>query len=328
MKRLIAPLILLAGAMSAGSSARAADETAPGSLKSLPIASAEYVEGSLISTCRPSDAREPNCGRKPFEKDPIIRPFQPIPEDYNARGIAFLEQGLIDNAISDFDKAVALRPDYAEAFNNRGNAKYVAGRYEEAIADFDEALHLNPKLTAVLSNRGQAYNTLQRYASAVADLDIYLREKPHDRDALLNRAFALRQLKAYGRAIDDLTAALRLGPRDPIALNARCWTRAIAALELREALVDCDESLRLRPGNCQTLDSRALVEFRMGRYVKSIRDNNAALKINPSQASSFFIRGAARMQLGETKAGAADIATALAMDPTIRDTYAQYGVMP
>lgn len=74
--------------------------------------------------------------------------------------------------------------------------------------------------------------------------------------AFINRAYAYYKKDEYQRAIADFSEAIRLDPADAHALNGRCWMRAIVGRELREALEDCNESLRLRADDAATLDSR------------------------------------------------------------------------
>ena len=45
-----------------------------------------------------------------------------------------------------FEAALRLKPDYAEARNNLGNALTKTGQTSEAIAHFEEALRLKPDL--------------------------------------------------------------------------------------------------------------------------------------------------------------------------------------
>ncbi len=49
-----------------------------------------------------------------------------------------------DRAIRDYDQAIRLKPDYANAFNNRGNAYADKGEYDRAISDYDQAIRLKP----------------------------------------------------------------------------------------------------------------------------------------------------------------------------------------
>jgi len=58
---------------------------------------------------------------------------------HNNRGIALQKLKRLDDALASYDKAIALKPDYAEAFN-RGLALRGLKRLEEALASYDRAL--------------------------------------------------------------------------------------------------------------------------------------------------------------------------------------------
>ena len=58
-------------------------------------------------------------------------------------GSILSEGGWVSEAISAYDMALRLKPDYAEAYYNRGTAKTLIGEYDTALADFDEAIRLN-----------------------------------------------------------------------------------------------------------------------------------------------------------------------------------------
>src|SRR5262249_24057132 len=107
--------------------------------------------------------------------------------------------------------------------------------------------------------------------------------------------------------------------------NSRCWARALAG-QLGAALTDCDESLRLRPNDANTFDSRALAYLKLGRYDEAISDYSAALELNPQLASSLYGRGVAKVKRGDADAGNADIAAAKAIQADIADDFTIYGV--
>ena len=48
-------------------------------------------------------------------------------------GNALKEQGKLEEAIEAYNKALAIKPDYAEAYNNMGIALKEQGKLEEAI---------------------------------------------------------------------------------------------------------------------------------------------------------------------------------------------------
>ncbi len=73
-------------------------------------------------------------------------------EAHNNLGIAFKDQGKLDEAVDCCHRAVELKPDYARAHANLGNAFYGQGRLEEAVACYRRALDLKPDDAGVHSN--------------------------------------------------------------------------------------------------------------------------------------------------------------------------------
>ena len=80
----------------------------------------------------------------------------------------------LENSIGAYDRAIHLKPDFAEAFNNRGNAKADSGEYAAAIADFDKAIHLKPGFAEAYINRGIAKVELNLKDEARKDFEIAL----------------------------------------------------------------------------------------------------------------------------------------------------------
>ena len=61
---------------------------------------------------------------------------------YFDHGITYYEEGLFEHAIVDFDQAILLDSQYAEAYHGRGVAYAELGKREEAISDLEMALEL------------------------------------------------------------------------------------------------------------------------------------------------------------------------------------------
>ncbi len=62
---------------------------------------------------------------------------------------------------------------------------------------------------------------------------------------------------------------------------------------------DCDGALSLNRNDPRALDSRAYVYFQLGRYDKAIRDLDDALELNPSLPTAYYVRGMAKLKLGD-----------------------------
>jgi tetratricopeptide (TPR) repeat protein len=56
-------------------------------------------------------------------------------------------------AVADFDRAIGIDPEYADAYFNRGAAKARLGDYQGALADFEAVVGLDPGNSAAATNR-------------------------------------------------------------------------------------------------------------------------------------------------------------------------------
>ena len=55
-------------------------------------------------------------------------------------GVALKDQGMLEEALEAYKKALAIKPDNAKAYSNMGNALKEQGKLEEAIEAYKKAL--------------------------------------------------------------------------------------------------------------------------------------------------------------------------------------------
>ena len=116
-------------------------------------------------------------------------------------------------AIVDFDEAIRLKPDYADAYYARGNARHKMGLHEDAINDFDVALCLNRMIHMFTQFTlfGLLRNfPLKQYSASITDFDEAIRLKPGNADIYYSRGLAKGMLGLFREERQDLLIALEL----------------------------------------------------------------------------------------------------------------------
>ena len=124
----------------------------------------------------------------------------------------------------------------------------------------------------------------------------------------------------YRGAVADYDASLELARSNPDALHERCWAKAVLKIDLEGALADCNEALRLKPNDAETLAGRGFLYVRLGFFKTAMLDYDAAIAGMPNQALFHFGRGRARAGAGDDDGADNDFLTARALDPKIDET--------
>ncbi|MCC7302663.1 MAG: tetratricopeptide repeat protein [Bacteroidia bacterium] len=91
------------------------------------------------------------------------------PKLYNNYADALTLAGDHQRGLEMYNKALSLKPDYAEAFYNRGLAYFYLKNYQAALNDYDAAIHYNPTLAVAWHNRAGTHFTVGRYREALGD---------------------------------------------------------------------------------------------------------------------------------------------------------------
>lgn len=131
-------------------------------------------------------------------------------EVYYNRGVAKFALGEFAEALTDYNEAIQLKPDYADAYHNRGVVKIQLKQLNKALADFDEAIRIKPDYAEAYNSRGIAKLLLSKINEAIADFGEAIRINPEFIDAYTNRAQAKIILGSIKEAKSDLQTALEL----------------------------------------------------------------------------------------------------------------------
>ncbi len=286
-------------------------------------------------------------GSKSAEPLTVWRERKPIRAYiYSVRGQRKYNLGQYDAAVTDFDKAIILYPQKADAYYNRGLAKFTLGDLEFAQGHLEKAWRL--------------------YEAGIEDSMQAIKLNPEDTYAYHNRAggkFRLGQSKAnqgdiakgqryYQGAIQDWTRVIELNPELADPYNNRGIAKATlgeskaghgdiaGAQELYAAAIeDCTQAIWLHPESAEPYINRGYARFRLGKtkaeqedmvgaqelYAAAVQDFTEAIELDPESAYAYGNRGVAKAALGNAEGAIEDFDAAIRINPEYTEIYYDRG---
>ncbi len=190
---------------------------------------------------------------------------------YNNRGLVYADMGLNEKAVSDYDRAIALKPDFFRPYNNRGVIFIKKDLPDEAIRDFDRSIALNPSFGEAYMNRGIAYDRKGMFDRAMEDFGKALSLDPLSYETFINRGMACSERGLLDAAIENYSRAVSINPYSAAAFNNR-GVIYFREGRYREAVADYDRALAINPGFREAHYNRAMAYIRTGMADRAAED--------------------------------------------------------
>lgn len=119
---------------------------------------------------------------------------------------------LIKEAISCFDKSLAIYPYKADTHGDLGAIYLTSGQNDSAILHLRRAVILNPKLSSAAANLGTVYLTMLNYDSAAVYYRMCIAQDPENVTAVFNKAVCDVQFRQYDSAVYNFKRSMQLAP--------------------------------------------------------------------------------------------------------------------
>lgn len=138
-------------------------------------------------------------------------------QDLAAQGQMLARSGKTDEAMAQFEKALALDPYNVQALYGRGLIHQGEKRHQDAIEDFTAAHGLTPQRADPLVARATSYLALDKVKEAASDLDEAVQSDPNNGHAWSMRGLAYERLGDKSKAAASYSRAIAIRPRDDAA---------------------------------------------------------------------------------------------------------------
>ena len=165
-----------------------------------------------------------------------------------------------EDAIADFDTAIRLKSDYAEAYFERANAKRWSGwkawdfnktldekpegQYAAALKDYDTAIQIRSDYVEAYEMRASLKEFLGQHFDAIQDYDIIIRLRPDYAKAYVWRGNVKTKLGQHFDAIQDYDAVIRSKPNYALAYQNRGFSKSALGQDVA-ALKDWYKAMEL-----------------------------------------------------------------------------------
>jgi tetratricopeptide (TPR) repeat protein/S1-C subfamily serine protease len=225
---------------------------------------------------------------------------------YNNRGLLYYNQQKYDLALSDYSKAIEINPNDAYAYVSRGNLYSDLRKYDLALSDYNQAIRINPNDADAYVSRGNLYSDLRKYDLALSDYDKAIKINPNYAEAYYNRGLLYYNLRKYDLALSDYSKAIDINPNDASAYNNRGnLYRDLQKYEL--ALSDFSKAIEINPNLAQAYVNRGIIYYHQKKYELALADYTNAIDINPNLAQAYLGRGLLYAILGQTEKAKIDL---------------------
>jgi tetratricopeptide (TPR) repeat protein/predicted Ser/Thr protein kinase len=220
-----------------------------------------------------------------YEKAVQMRPD--YAQAWKGQGQTLYELKKYKEALSAYDKAIQVEPDYLEAWSGRGFALHKLKRYQEALSSFEKVLELENDYPEVWYAKGEALTKLNQIDQAIKSYNKAIELKSDYYEAWYNKALLLQDLKDYDGAIAAYDKTLELKP----TYEKAWYNRGNALVNLRryqDALVAYDKAVQYKQNYDQAWLSRSNILMTLQKYPEAIESFEQVIKYNPKNYQAWY----------------------------------------
>lgn len=229
-------------------------------------------------------------------------------------GVVALQRQDYPAALDFFDRAIAGKPDFAEAYTNRGNALRELGRLDKAEASYRKAIAINGAFAMAHYNLGNILLAGKRFDESAAHFRKALAANPRFTEARINLGLVCKEAGNLKEAETCYRTALEQRP-DMAVCHYNLGNVLLEAGRADEAAASYERALDREPGYMEARLNLGAALRDLGRLEEAASCYERALDQSSATAPACISYGAVLRDLGKPAEAESWHRRALDLDP-------------
>ena len=251
---------------------------------------------------------------KSYEKALTIKPD--YAEVHYNLGVTLQELGQLDAAVKSYEQALAIKSDYADAYINLGITLKNLGQLDAAVKSYEQAIAINPNYAKAHNNLGNALDDLGKLDAAVKSYEQALAINPGFAEAHNNLGKTLKNLGQLDASIKSFERALAIKPDYAEAHNN--LGNALKELgQLDASIKSFEKTLAIKPDYAVAHNNLGLTLVELGRLDAAIKSYEKAITIKPDFDEAYRNLGSVMLCLKRMDEAMTNFERALAINPKL-----------
>lgn len=210
----------------------------------------------------------------------VIKNYPQVSVAHTNLGLAYKKLGDKDNehkisyyekALTGYNKAIEVDPNYKDAYENRGNLFFLTQKYDLAMQDLHKALQLKSTSSVAHNSLGAVYFSIGKYDSALVHFNEAIKNDSQLSDAYKNRGNTYSILSRFDEAIIDYNRFLKFEPQDAPPYYWRGLAYQNTG-KLDEAIIDFDKALQHGFNAADLYLNRSKIYFDKKNFKQALND--------------------------------------------------------
>ena len=231
-----------------------------------------------------------------------------------------------DASIQSYQKALLIEPGYAEAHNNLGNVYRESSELEVAIESYQKAIHIKPDYVEAYYSLGASYQELGKLEDTLKCYEKVIELRPNLTGTLNNLGNILRELGRSDEAILNYEKAILIDP-DFVEVYFNLGTTFQGLGQLDNAVKYYKKAIEINLNYPEAHNNLGAAYKDLKEFDSAIQAYQMAIKIKSDYAEAHNNIGIVYKELGQLDDAVKSHETALKIIPEYAEAHNNLGII-